>query len=118
MKLPADFHRSNAEVAFERQWQWLYPHLPKPETGFLFHPKRGWKVDFYFSAAQLAVEIEGWGHRTKARFLEDIAKYNALTELQIALLRFTPDQIETDPAGCCECVARMLEIRGSLEKTP
>ena len=79
--------------------------MPKPVTEFQFHPKRKWRIDYYFDRdnQKVALEVEG-GVWTKGRhtrgsgFIKDIEKYNAMMLLDWSLLRFVPsdkDKIET-----------------------
>lgn len=51
-------------------------------------------VDFFFDTPRpLALEVEGWGHRTGKRFEEDRWKYNEITILGIAILRVRPKDL-------------------------
>ena len=58
---------------------------------------RRWRVDFYIDE-RLVVEIEGWGHRTRKRFEEDIRKYNRLAADGHPVLRFTPKMVKSGEA--------------------
>jgi very-short-patch-repair endonuclease len=74
--------------------------LPKPVVEYRFHPKRMWRIDYYFHEARVAVEVEGgiWtkGRHTRgAGFAGDIEKYNEMTCHGIRLLRTTPDGLLT-----------------------
>ena len=67
-------------------------------TEYQFEPKRQWRSDYFFSSANLALEIEGGaftnGRHTRGKgFIADMEKYNAMTMQGIKLLRCTPDQL-------------------------
>ncbi len=61
-------------------------HKPFKDIG------RQHSVDFIFThnGFCLALEIEGWGHRTDKRFNEDQFKYNELAIRKIHLIRVKP----------------------------
>ena len=85
--------RSDAEHA---AWIWIVGNdLPVPEVEYKFHPKRGWKFDFAWPGALVALEIEGghWigGHVGK-RYEKDLEKYNAAA-VRWRVIRVTPRQI-------------------------
>lgn len=85
------------------------PALPEVR----FHPQRKWRIDVAacrggvlphqpFMPA-LAIEIEGgaWtrGHHVRGKgFIDDLEKYNMLTELGWRVLRYTPAQIRDGSA--------------------
>jgi len=71
--------------------------LPMPEKEVQFVPDRKWAVDYLFQTefATIALEVEGWGHRTKERFNQDIEKYNTLAEMGILLIRTKPKELMT-----------------------
>ena len=52
-------------------------------------------IDFVFFNAglKLALEVEGWGHRTDKRFGEDQFKYNELAIRKYHLIRVKPKQL-------------------------
>jgi very-short-patch-repair endonuclease len=70
---------------------------PTPE--YRFHPVRKWRIDYAFINQKLAIEIEG-GAFTRGRhtrgvgFINDMEKYNALTEAGWHLLRYQPVKID------------------------
>jgi len=76
----------------------LTSEIAKPVREFMFHPKRKWRSDFSYPDIKLAIEIEG-GARTGGRhtrgqgFIDDMEKYNAMTELGWRLLRFIPQDL-------------------------
>ena len=65
-----------------------------------FHPIRKWKAHFYFADAALIIEIQGgiWqkgaahSHSRPKNLINDMEKFNAMTQLGIALLQYTPEQ--------------------------
>jgi very-short-patch-repair endonuclease len=78
-------------------WQTL--KMPVPVSEYKFHPKRKWRIDYVWIDVKLAVEIEGgvWKqgrHNRALGFINDIEKYNALTEEGWHLLRYIPKNID------------------------
>jgi very-short-patch-repair endonuclease len=64
----------------------------------MFHTNRGWRFDFWFPEAKLAVEIEGGTHNNGAHnrakgYEKDCTKYNAAAMMGIFVLRYTTDQV-------------------------
>jgi len=51
--------KSNLERAFDTQFRILGEDLPKPESDYVFHPTRKWRLDRAWPDYKLAVEIEG-----------------------------------------------------------
>ena len=77
--------------------------IPQPSPEYKFHPARRWRIDFAWPDHKLAVEIEGavwsYGRHTRGSgFVKDIEKYNELTLMGWALLRFTPQQVKNGEA--------------------
>lgn len=77
--------------------------LPEPVREFRFAPPRRWRFDYCWPSQRLAVEIEGgaWSggrHTRGAGFLRDMEKYDAAVLLGYAVLRFTPQQVESGHA--------------------
>lgn len=65
---------SEAEEAFAEAW--AQTGIPV-EREFHFHPTRGWRFDFAWPAARVALEIEGVGrHQTNDGVRKDCEKYN------------------------------------------
>lgn len=64
-------------------------HKPFKDIG------RKHSVDFIFfhNSHILALEIEGWGHRTDKRYKEDQFKYNELAIRKIHLIRVKPKNL-------------------------
>ena len=88
--------------------------LPIPEKEYRFHATRRWKTDYFFpnvvSGRPLAVEIEGgiWikgksgrggAHSLPSNIIRDMEKSNAMSIMGIALLRFTPTQVQNGEAA-------------------
>lgn len=74
--------------------------LPVPTPEHKFHPKRKWRIDWYFEAngKKLALEVEGgvWqnGRHTRGSgFVADMEKYNSLAEHGIFLVRVQPSDL-------------------------
>lgn len=70
---------------------------------YRFHPKRLWRFDYALPALKLAIEIEGgtWSggrHITPTGFLKDMEKYNTATSMGWSVLRFTPQNQNTQEA--------------------
>lgn len=65
---------------------------PIPEYKPFMHLKRRHSVDFLFehNGVRLALEVEGWGHKTDTRYKQDLWKYNELTQERIFLYRRAP----------------------------
>lgn len=70
----------------------------RPE--FKFHDTRQWRIDFLlcYKEKRLALEIEGGvhtggRHTSPSGFMEDIEKYNSLTEYGIWLMRVVPSKL-------------------------
>ena len=74
--------------------------LPKPTPEHKFHPKRRWRIDWYFEAngKKLALEVEGgvWSngrHTRGSGYVGDMEKYNSLAMFGIHLLRVQPKDL-------------------------
>lgn len=91
--------------------------LPEPHTELRFHPKRKWRFDIAYPG-QVAVEIDGgqW-HPTGGRHNRDPdrEKLNEAAVLGWRLLRFSTQQLETDPEGCVDTVRRALANKERTE---
>lgn len=80
--------------------------LPQPVPEYRFHPKRKWRIDYYFEAngRKVGLEVEGgvWekggGRHNRAKgFIADMEKYNAATVAGIQIIRVTPgDLLKTE----------------------
>jgi hypothetical protein len=82
---------------------WNTYNMPPPVPEFKFHKTRKWRIDYCWSTnkVKLAVEIEGgvWSQGAHIRpksFIEDMEKYNALTEAGYYLLRYLPGKSNID----------------------
>jgi very-short-patch-repair endonuclease len=83
---------SPGEEAFWLHCQAHFHPVNQPLREFVFHPKRKWRLDFYFPEHKLAVEIEGGNggrHQRRAGFEGDCCKYNAAAKMGITVLRYT-----------------------------
>ena len=104
---------SKLEEAFKRTWRAWAIDLPAPVYEYGFHKTRLWRIDFAWPDHKLAVELEGgiWtngGHTRPLGFLEDIEKYNALTEAGWRILRFAQPHVEEQPFAMIEQIKRCL----------
>lgn len=75
--------------------------LPRPipeYKPFIDTHGRKHSIDFFFEkdGVKLSLEVEGWGHRTGARFEEDRWKYNEVAILRFHLLRVRPKELYKD----------------------
>lgn len=77
--------------------------------------KRKWQTDFYFERGniKLALEIEGGAftggrHTRGTGFMTDMEKYNHYAVFGIALLRFTPTQIQKHPVSISVIIEQIL----------
>jgi very-short-patch-repair endonuclease len=66
---------------------------------FKFHPTRRWRIDYAIPEIKLAIELEGGAyirgrHVRPTGFVNDMEKYNALSELGWVLLRYQPTKID------------------------
>lgn len=112
--VPAD--GSELEAQFEYQLRVLAPDLPAPEREYAFDEGRGWRFDFAWPCRrgdeekQVAVEIEGYGHRLDNRYTRDVEKYNAAALAGWIVLRITHEMLD-DLTGLA-LVQRALGGRG------
>lgn len=74
--------------------------LPTPVAEYRFHPKRKWRIDYYFEkdGKRVALEVEGgvWRygrHNRASGFVKDMEKYNAIAVAGIFLLRVQPGKL-------------------------
>lgn len=51
---------------------------------------------FFYGTKKLALEVEGWGHRTNARYESDLFKYNELGQHGFIIYRRKPKQLYTE----------------------
>jgi hypothetical protein len=79
---------------------WKIAGLPRPQCEACFHPRRKWRIDYFWPEFRLAVEIEGGvfvkgRHVTGTGSIGDMEKYNFITLYGFRLLRFTPRQVRS-----------------------
>ena len=77
---------------------WKRRGLPEPIAEFRFHPTRKWRLDLFFSCANVAVEINGgiWiqGRHTRGSGqIKDFEKLNEAQRMNIKVFQFTPQQM-------------------------
>ena len=77
--------------------------LPTPERELVFHPDRRWRFDFAWSAALVALEVEGgtWVQGRHARpkgFAEDCEKYAEAALAGWTVLRVTGEHVTNGKA--------------------
>lgn len=89
-------------MAFDITWS---PYgLPTPETEFIFHPVRKWRLDYAWIKEKIACEIEGgiWikgasgrggAHSLPSNIVRDMEKSNEALRLGWRIFRFTPQQL-------------------------
>lgn len=102
-----------------------------PDGEHQFHPRRRWRLDFYFPQYSIAIEVEGGvsthrrskavsqngteyfrqsRHLTPAGFEEDAIKYFEAAKLGIAVLRVTSKMVSDHRA--ISMAIQLLESRG------
>lgn len=73
--------------------------------------KRGWKFDWAFVNAKLAVEVDGNAWNTKGGGShmreKDMRKLNEATRRGWRVLRFSPQMLQREPS---ECIALVLDV--------
>ena len=72
---------------------------------------RGWRLDFAFPDARIAVEVDGGVHRIAGRFAGDFDKHNALALAGWTLLRFSLEHIDSGDA--ISTIRAALAARGA-----
>jgi hypothetical protein len=83
--------------------------LPEPEVNAR---PLGFRVDFFWAAAGLVVETDGWQtHRTRAAFEEDRARDQALSLAGLRTVRFTYRQIVDGPEDVAAKLRSLLVQR-------
>lgn len=109
--------KPDAKSGIELSWRLVIPKSPWPfEPEFEFCAGRRWRFDWASQKLKLAIEIEGivyggkGGRHQRAGGLEgDCEKYNAAIALGWRVLRFTPDMVNRDPAGCVDMILRAAD---------
>ena len=82
-------------------------HTDWPEREYGFAPPRRWRFDFAFVGQMVAVEVDGGqyaSHGGRHMRDSDRDKLNHAAAFGWRVLRFSPQQLERDPAGCIELV--------------
>lgn len=78
--------------------------------------KRGWRFDWAFVAAKLAVEVDGnaWGVKGGGAHMQetDMRKLNEAQRRGWRVLRFSPRMLEDEPAVCVALVVELLAQEG------
>jgi very-short-patch-repair endonuclease len=100
MKLSKPVILSEPEERFALAWKVLGG--PEPEREYKFHNSRGWRLDFAWPEAKIAVEIEGGihegagrgRHMRQAGFEADALKYAECALLGYRVVRLTPALIQ------------------------
>ncbi len=113
--------RSGLELGFLRLWKSIRKELPEPVRDYRFHPTRKWAFDFAWPDAMLAVEIEGLTrsggrHQRTAGYRADVRKYREAENLGWRILRFTGDEMRTEPVQAIETAAKVLKKRMEAKK--
>ena len=80
---------------------WSKYGMPAPDKEFKFCASRKFRIDYSWIDVKLALEIEGgaWigGRHTRGKgFINDMVKYNLLTEMGWCLLRYIPNKVDYD----------------------
>ena len=74
-----------------------------------------YKVDFYWPAHKLVVEVDAYGtHGSRAKFEADRRRDAHLTAAGYTVIRFTREQIENEPFAVIALLARMLSAGFAL----
>jgi len=97
--------------------------LPAPVAEYQFHDTRKWRIDFFWPASRIGLEIEGvvyatapgdarlgGRHTSRRGFADDLEKYRAAFILGIAILRCLPAQIHDGSA--------ILAVAARLKRAP
>lgn len=85
--------------------------LPPAEREYRFCPDRMWRFDFAYVEQRVAVECDGgqWVARGGRHNRDaDREKLNTAAALGWRVLRFSPEMLESDGAGCIAQVRKAL----------
>lgn len=74
-----------------------------------FNRNRPFFVDVFFREAQLVVEIDGKEHSSKRS--DDAARDEHLAMRGIAVLRFTNEEVKSDPVRVVDVIAAVIKQR-------
>lgn len=104
---------NHGEATFLTRWLQHAANIPFPfQRQSMFHPGRNWRFDFFDPLTLTAVEVSGGAHIAGLeRLAADFEKINAAMEDGIAVLHYTPDQVEYQPERVIGQVLRVLEKR-------
>lgn len=110
-----DWARANRDkkVIFEYWWNIYTENARLPESDYVFHPTRGWKLDWSWPELKIAVEVDGgqwqpYGGR-HARD-EDRDKCNEAEAMGWHVFHFSTQQLESKPIPQLERVAKLMGI--------
>jgi hypothetical protein len=116
-----ELSKSDLERIFETWWRRLYPPYFRVGCLIIIHPQfffdttRNWRFDYAIPGYYIAIEVNGWGHRVKQRYEDDIEKLNAANLQGWTVFQFTADMLNNDPAACIELIHKAIRIKeGSL----
>ncbi len=103
--------------SFDYYWRMFAPDLPRPKPEYEFdrHIGRRHRFDWAWPDFRIAVEVDGGQYsRFGGRHATDAdrEKLNIAASLRWLVFRFSPQQLERDPAACVGMVA--VAIRDSL----
>jgi hypothetical protein len=108
-KPTAALRESPGEAALAAALRLHGKDLPAPEREYVFAPPRRWRADFRWTG--LLVEVDGGTYAPgggRHAGDKDKEKTNMAAVLGYRLLRFSPQQIAADPAGCVDLIRRCL----------
>ena len=114
--------RRDLNAEFAGAWRALRSRIPAwvpdPVAEHRFEPSRKWAFDFAWPQYNVAVELNGWGHRTLERTLQDDERLNWATERGWLILRYSSQTVKAAPASIIEQLMRTLDRRlEQLERT-
>ncbi|MGA7711910.1 MAG: endonuclease domain-containing protein [Rhizomicrobium sp.] len=105
-----------------RPEQKLWFHLRGAQIGgFSFrrqHPVGPYVLDFYCSAAKLAIELDGDQHGTKEALAYDAARTRFLSSKRIRVIRFANYELKDNLDGVIEGISRALASTPTRPATP
>jgi very-short-patch-repair endonuclease len=103
---------SVGEQSFLYYMRLLASDVEEPEEEFRFDPVRRWRFDFAWPEKRVAVEIDGgqWlpngGRHSRD---SDRAKLNRAAVMGWRVLRFSPQELNSNPHDAIQCVREALE---------
>ena len=93
-------------------------NAPKPLPEYRFHPVRKWRFDWAWPTLKVAVEVDGnaWAVKGGGRHSQDkdLEKTNYAVALGWRVFHFSPNMLNSDPAGCIELVMEALMGKSGL----